>query len=209
MKNFLWRCLCCIAALTACSEEKLSKEKVLLLDAFVFASDNIEDGKLDKFRFQPWKREVSGQTISFWTTGRNSYGFSDDETNKLTKNSKYVRYTEKISSPQNWVFRTESHAEFSKGDSTTDFSVYDNGDGIVIFNLAKAYQFEIVYDPPSADLHVSGPGVACGPDGSCSNEWHKQIFPEDYWSAEEKPPSVLRREKAVELIRKACPGNPY
>jgi hypothetical protein len=206
MRRFAAGVLCCIVALTACSEEeKLLKEKALLLDAFVFASDNIEDGKLEKFRFQPWKREVSGQTISFWTVGRNSYGFSDDETNKLTKNSKYVRYTEKISSPENCMFRKESHAEFSSGDSTTDFGVYDMGQDIVIFNLAKAYQFEILYDPPSADLNVRGPGVTCDPDGSCSNEWSKQIFPEDYWSYDQKPPSVLRREKAVELISPTFP----
>jgi len=201
--------LSCAIALAACSEERLSNEKAQILDAVVFAFDNVEDGKQEKFRFQPWRREVAGQTITFWTVGGHDYGFSDDETNKLTKDSKFVRYTEKISSPENCVFRKESHAEFSKGDSTTDFSVYDMGQGTIIFNLAKAYQFEIQYDPPSADVRVKGPGVVCGLDGSCANEWSKQIFPEDYWSYNEKPPSVLRRDKAVELIKKVCPGSPY
>ena len=86
--------LCCVGALTACSD-KLSKEEADMLDAVIFALDGVEDNAREKHRLVPWKREITGRTIEFETLGRNSYGFSDDETNAKTKNSSFVRYIEK------------------------------------------------------------------------------------------------------------------
>jgi hypothetical protein len=197
------------ALLLAGCEQELSNEKVGLLEAVVFAFDNVENNQQEEHRLRPWKREMAGQTIVFSTLGRNSIGTSDEETNAKIRDSSFIRYTEKISSSEKCVFRRESLMEFSKGDSTTDFSVYDMGSGTVIINLMNAYRFELVYDPPEANINLQGPSVACYNDGSCVNLWDKVIFPEDYYSYNDKPPSVLRRERAVELIKKVCPGKPY
>jgi hypothetical protein len=190
-------------------EQKLAKEELELLDAMVFAINNVEDNTQEKHKLAPWKRTVEGRAVTFVTLGRHSYGFSDDELNKMLRNSSYVRYTERISSPEKCIFHLESKAELSKADSTADFSVYDMGSGTTIFNLNNTTKFEIDYSRPDANAVFEGPAVACWVGHWCTNTWTKQIFPEDYYSYDEKPPSVQRRDKAVELIKKSCSGKPY
>jgi hypothetical protein len=201
--------LCCVFSVVACGRNTISKEDEQLLDAFVFAAYNVEEGQIENYRLWSWRREIVGDKIVFTNLGKHSYGFSDDETNKLTANSKFVRYQYIVSMLKKCLVRSEAHAEFSNGDSQTEFAVYEMGEGIGLFDLSKAYFLKIEFSGPSADFTIKGPGVVCTPSGQCMNEWSKQIFPEDYWSYDKRPPSVLRRDKAVELLRKACPGNPY
>ena len=106
------------------------------------------------------------------------------------------------------VIRKRSVRDWSKGGSDTEFGAYTTVDDAT-FDLNKAYRFEIMLEGPTADPHIEGPAVACSPDGACSNSWSKQIFPEDYYSYDVRSPSVLRRDKALEQIKKVCQGKPY
>lgn len=196
-----------LLALCGCSEE-LSKEEGELVDAFVFALDGFEENTLEKNTLQPWKRTVTGRTVEFATVRNNSIFFSSDELNAKTRPSKFIRLSETITPLERCIFKKVSKQDWSKGASNTEFGAYTTT-GDLTFNLNKAYRFEIVIEGPSADAHIEGPAVICGTDGACGNEWSKQIFPEDYWSYDVRSPSVLRRDKAVELIKKACPGKPY
>jgi hypothetical protein len=114
-----------LALLLVGCEQELLKEKVDLLEAVMFTVEGIENNIQQQHRFEPVRRTIVGQTIMYTSMGRNSYGFSDDSMNKKVGDSSFVRYTEKISSLENCVFRKESLVEFSKGNSKEDFSVHD------------------------------------------------------------------------------------
>ncbi len=197
-----------LVLLGGCKQE-LSKDKIELFEAVMFAFNGMENNTQEKYRSQPWKRTIVGQTIEYVTFGDNSYGFSDDKINAKTRDSSFVRYTEKISSPETCVFRMESLKEFSKGNSKEDFSAYDMGRGTIILHLMNAYSFEMQYEYHTANVHLQGPGVVCDLKGECANEWEQTVYPEDYRSPDDKPASAIRREKAIELIKKVCPGKPY
>jgi hypothetical protein len=128
--------------------------------------------------------------------------------NDKLRGSAYILHTQKISSPENCVFRKEGREEFSRGDSKTDFGVHDMGVGVLILNLNNAYKFDLDWRPSQAYSILRGPAVICNGTGQCGNDWEHVTYPDDYYSSE-KPPSFVRREKALALIKKACPGKPY
>lgn len=200
-------CLVALLVLAGCTE-KLSKEEGDLVDAFVFALENFEENTHPKFTLQPWKRTVTGRMVEFATVRNNSIFFSDDALNAKTRPSKFIRLSETITPLEKCVFKKVSVQDWSKGASNAEFGAYTSRSEL-IFDLNKAHTFEIVLDGPSADAHIEGPAVVCDTEGSCANEWSKQIFPEDYYSYDVRSPSILRRDKAVELLKKACPGKPY
>jgi hypothetical protein len=202
--------LICIGALVACSDQtpKLSNEEVELLDAVIFALDGVEDNSIEKFRLVPWKRLVVGRTIEFSTLGNSSIYSSDDDFNAKTRSSKFIRYTKKITSPEKCVFRTESLMEWSKGDSTEEFTAYRE-DKTVTINLMNAYNVEMEYEYPTAAVFMQGPSVACTERLWCENWLRKSIDAESNWNSREKPHSIRRREGAIAFIKKACPGKPY
>jgi hypothetical protein len=197
-----------LALLLVGCEQELLKEKVDLLEAVMFTVEGIENNIQQQHRFEPVRRTIVGQTIMYTSMGRNSYGFSDDSMNKKVGDSSFVRYTEKISSLENCVFRKESLVEFSKGNSKEDFSVHDMGAGVLIINLNNAYKFDLDWRGPQAFAILKGPAVVCDAKGECVNDWEHVTYPEDYYSYD-KSPSFLRREKALAVIKNVCPGKAY
>src|SRR6266481_4486833 len=157
--------------LTGC-EQELSKNKIELLEAVMFAVNGIENNTQVKYRLS-WKRKIVGQTIEYVTFGNNSYGFSNPETNAKTKDSSFVRYTRKISSPETCVFYMQSVEEYSKGDSKEDFSAFAGGHEDDILYLRNAYRFEMIYDLQfhMANIYLEGPAVVCDLKGSCQNAY--------------------------------------
>jgi hypothetical protein len=202
--------LCYVGALAACAEQphKLSKDEIEMFDAVIFALNGIEENASQDHR-EPWKRQVIGRNIRFSAISKNSLFFGDDEMNAKTRPSSFIRYTEKISSPEACVFRRESLTEFSKGNSREEFTAYTMMGETVILNLANAYSFGIYYEYPEANVSMQGPSVACIEEGPCDNFWEKTIYEEDDWKSVEKPHSIVRRERAIALIKKTCPGKPY
>src|SRR5579864_727058 len=132
--------LSCIGALTGCTE-KLSKEGTDLLDAIIFVSDDIEDHAKEDSWPEPWTRQVLGRTIEYTRRGRNDISSSNEDENKKIRNSSFIRYVERISSPEPCVFLRDSFIEFSKGNSQTDFSTYTMRNRLTAFtlNLAESY----------------------------------------------------------------------
>jgi hypothetical protein len=98
--------------------------------------------------------------------------------------------------------------EFSKGNSQEEFTAYTSAKTVTI-NLANAYNFEMEYEYPSASVFMQGPSVACTEGLWCENWWRNHIYAEDDWNPREKPHSIRRRQGAIALIKKACPGKPY
>jgi hypothetical protein len=206
--------LCCVGVLAACSEQppKLSKEEIELLDAVTFALTGIENNTKESYGLTPWIRQVAGRTVEFGLIGKNGIGTSDDETNKVIMNSSYVRYVQRVSSPEHCVFRREHLTEFSKGNSREDFTAYSMHDDLepFTFNLANAYRFELEWFYGQATISMQGPGVVCWRWGSCENSWDQTLdVAIDRDRPDYKPLVVLRRERAIGLIKKTCPGKPY
>jgi hypothetical protein len=199
----------CAAVLGGCFELQPTKEQAQLMDAMIFAVYDVEENTTDKFTLIPWKRDVRGEEIELHTVRNNSIFWSDEETNRKTRPSKYIRYSYHISTPEKCVFRIRRVDEWSQGASETEFTAYTSAEDIVL-DLNKAYRFEIDLRGPDASVHFEGPAVMCRRDVSwCQNSWSHQIFPVDYYSYGVRSPSVQRRDKAIELLKKACPGKPY
>ena len=197
------RLLCCAAALTGCTE-KLSKEGADLLDAMIFVADDIENHAKEDGWPEPWRRQVLGRTIEYSRRGRTDGAVSNED-----GNSSFIRYVERISSPETCVFVRASSIEFLNGDSQTDFSVYTLRNRLTAYtlNLAEAYSFELSFESGAVDITAQGPSVACSAWGFCENYWNRGFYTgEDEDRADRKPVGVLRLERAIALIKKVCPA---
>jgi hypothetical protein len=205
---------CVVAACSEQPRQQLAPEELELSEALMFVLENVESNGITKYRFAPWKRVVTGRDIEYVSMGNNSIHSSDEDWNARTRNSKFIRYTEKISPLDKCVFRKGSTMEWSKGDSKEDFTALVEGKWFTdptrfeTFYLMNAYRFDVIWEYPRADVIIEGPGVVCEKD-DCSNGWGRYNDPDDVVSSSETPVSVARRQKALELIEKACPGKPY
>jgi hypothetical protein len=102
--------------------------------------------------------------------------------------------------------------EFSKGDSKQEFSAYTMQQGTTTFFLLNAYHFDMEFARRDVlglkmDPHVliQGPRVTCSGPDYCENSW------DDFFESnrDRQKKSAPRRQRAIELIKKACPGKPY
>jgi hypothetical protein len=120
-----WVGMISAVALAGCYESAptLSQDEEKLFDAVMYLFTGIEDNTVDGDSTL-WRRTVKGRTVEYAHIGRNGIGFSDDALNKKTRDSLYVRYLFRLSSPERCAFRFEDVDQFSKGDSQEDFSVY-------------------------------------------------------------------------------------
>jgi hypothetical protein len=204
------------ALLSACNEEsKLTKEDELLFDAVMYAFTGIEDNTRDSYGLTSWKRESTANGLRFTKISKNGIGSSDVELNKKIRQSKYVRYVYRLTSKERCVFRFEEFNEFSKGDSDSVFSRI-NGDGNNIlnsgtFNFANAHKFEFVDDGWGTHIIVlEGPKVICQEEiGHCDNRWTSEISGMAYNRFDSDKEAIVRRARAIEVIKKACPGKAF
>jgi hypothetical protein len=209
--------LCGAALLAACSDSatKLSKDEEQVLDAMMFLFSGIEDNTKDDTGLTPWRREVKGRSIEFSKLGKNGIGSSDEEENQKIRQSTYVRYLERISLKEPCVFHFEEITEFSKGDSQEDFSWHSFKNALntdIIFNLANAHVFNLnVEDAKStkALIELAGPRVECTEYGFCENAWNSFFSGMDLGRFHGGDFENNRRLRAVELIKKVCPGKPF
>jgi hypothetical protein len=206
--------LCSVVALTACTE-RLSKEEAELLNAMVFVWTGIEDNTRDGVS-TPWRREVRGRSIEFsrvaclWVEGCTRIGFSDEETNRIIRKSSYIRYVQRISLTGPCTFKMEDEDKYSKGDSQQDFSSYETHGLPYTYNLANAVKFEVSFDLGVGHVYLQGPAVACYDVNACENDQEKMFdAPMDFDRPDRKSLPVLRRERAVEFIKKSCPGKAF
>ncbi|WP_461316847.1 hypothetical protein [Bradyrhizobium embrapense] len=204
---------CSAIALTGCFERtpKLSQDEEKLLDATTYLFTGLEDN-LDETsgKGMPWQRSVKGRAIDYWRITTNGIGFSDDEMNRKTRPSRYVRYTYRVSSPEPCSFAFEDITEFSKNDSQEDFSAYsmhNQGNGIT-FNLGNAHTFQFEEDGWSTYLRIVGPRAVCYASGGCENAWN-DTFSGLLLGRISGDAHLDRRKKALAIIRTACPGKDF
>jgi hypothetical protein len=202
--------------LAACfdSASKLSREEEQVLDAMMFLFSGIEDNTKDDGGLAPWRREVKGRSIEFSKLGKNGIGSSDEEENRKIRQSTYVRYLERISLKEPCVFHFEEIIEFSKGDSQEDFSwhSFKNGLNTHIFNLANAHVFKLSVGAATFTkriIELEGPRVRCTEGGYCENAWNSLRSGMDFRRFNGGDAENIRRLRAMELIKKTCPGKSY
>lgn len=217
----VWRAwigmLCVAAMLAACNDSasKLSKEEEQVLDAMMFLFSDIEDNTAGT-----WRREVKGRSIEFSMIGENGIGTSNYETNRKIRQSKYVRYTKRISLKEACVFDFYKTTEFSRGDSKEDFSWHEFKGITQTLNLANAHVFKLNLEDArliAAVIELAGPRVVCESNGEtddCENAWNSDPFSGKVADMAEGrfhggDAENYRRLRAMELIKKACPGKPY
>jgi hypothetical protein len=59
----------------------------------------IEDNTEDNFSLTPWHSNAKPRVFEYWKIGKNGIGFSDDEGNRTTHDSTYVRTVYHLSNP--------------------------------------------------------------------------------------------------------------
>jgi hypothetical protein len=119
-------------------------------------------------------------------------------------------------SKERCVFRFEDFDEFSKGDSQTEFArIEREGNNILnsaTFNFGSAHKFEFVDNGWRTPIIVlEGPKVMCQEEigGYCENTWTSKISGMAYDRFDSDEEAVRRRGRAIELIKKACPGKAF
>jgi hypothetical protein len=137
------------------------------------------------------------------------------------RQSKYVRDLNRISLDGPCLFHFLEITEFSKGESREDFNgAYSDTGTTHIINLANALHFELDLETvPPALIELAGPRVVCtefphvgrgentGQD-YCENAWNSMFEGMDHWRFYGRTEQNTRRQKAMALIKKTCPGKP-
>ncbi len=210
------RCMAAIGsalALTGCFESapKLSRDDERLLDAATYLFSGLEDN-LDETggKGMPWRRAVKGRAIEYWRISENRIGFSDDELNRKTSSSRYVRYSYRISSPELCSFTFEVMTEFSNRESQKDFSTFsmqDSASGMT-FNVGNAHTFQFEDDGWSPYLRIQGPRAVCYRSGGCENGWN-DVFSGLSLGRFSGSEQIDRRKKALAVIKNSCPGKEF
>lgn len=78
---------------------KLSQEDEKLFEAVMHLFTGLEDNLNDTDgKGMSWQRAVKGRSVEYWRVGKNGIGFSDDEMNRKTRDSRYVRYVYRLTS---------------------------------------------------------------------------------------------------------------
>lgn len=215
MRSCIFTGLACCVFLIACSDSapKQSKDDEQIFDAVMYAFTGIEDNTKDSYGLTTWRRDMKSKVLRLWKIGKNGIGTSDKEENKKIRNSKYVRYVHRLTNPDPCVFRFDDITEFSNGDSNEDFSAYSmtNSLNSHVFNFANAHKFEFVDNGWGTSIIVlEGPRVVCSDgDRYCENAWTSEVSGMAYNRFDNDKESVSRRRRAIDVIKKACPGRAF
>jgi hypothetical protein len=137
-----------------------------------------------------------------------------DTLNRKIRQSKYVRDLERISLKEPCVFHFEEIIEFPKGDSQEDFSWHSlkNMLNTHIFNLANAHVFNLNVEGATfteALIELAGPRAECAEFDDCENAWNSRFSGMDRGRFQGGDAENNRRLRAMELVKKTCPGKPY
>jgi hypothetical protein len=175
-----------IAAATPASAEVRQEE---LLDAFAFVLGYGEGARPflaidDTVRFH---RVVKGSAVEFSAPGMYRHPFD------RSKPDRYVRGTTTFSSPQHCSVRVDWSLEIAEGQKDG----FEPAKNMITVHLNKAHRFAVEGNGPYL-LVIEGDAVFCNQNG-CLNSYSAPL---------DTPPAGFgdRARKAIELIRKSCPG---
>ena len=201
------------AVLAGCYEStpSLNQDEEKLFDAVMYLFTGIEDNTPDgDARY--WHRTIKGRALELWTISKNGMGFSDEEARKKTRNSVYARYVYRLTSPERCTFIFEDKHQLSKGDSQEDFSAYSYNNMLNshTFRFANAHTFEFDKSDDSWPILIlAGPRVKCDEESRfCENAWNSQFSGMSLGRFDGNK-FMDRRERALALVKKACPGKEF
>jgi hypothetical protein len=123
----------------------------------MYAFTGIEDNTKEEMS---WQRRANANVVEYWRTGKRTLYFFNDETSRRTRDSKYMRYTYRLTNPEQCVFSFQHKTEFSKGESLDDFSAYSFIDTDK-FNFANSHKFEFIDEGWRNYILLEGPRVFC------------------------------------------------
>ena len=125
--------------------QQISEEQAALLDAVAFLTNDFEEGRTSALGLPPMQRTVAGNTIEYVSIDHNpAIGDSESTFPESTfpRDSKFIKWIARVSSPQNCVFRIDSRSASSKGEASDAFSDPSASVGTV-YDLNKASRFEV------------------------------------------------------------------
>ncbi|SNT61648.1 hypothetical protein SAMN05216374_5948 [Tardiphaga sp. OK246] len=193
---------------------QLSKEEEQLLDAMMFLFTGIEDNARDEVGLTSWRRDRSRRALEFAKVGRNRVFGSDEAFNQAVQNSRYLRVVERITLIEPCVFSFEEITQYSLGESQDDFSVASSKNALNTYavDLTRAHVFNLNTedaDRSKAIIELAGPRVICFELGACENAWNSFFAGHDLGRFRGGADENQRRQRAVGLIKKSCPGKAF
>jgi hypothetical protein len=189
----------------AAQKNGLTKDSAQIIDAVAFALFGHEEGGKFDQHSDATERTIRGTEIAYAMITKN-LSFGDDKQADL-RESQYWRTELRISSPAACTFNFLHFSAYSTGLEKTEFRAkpFENEYQI---DLQKAHRFEIERPlaevPGYVELWIEGMGVLCR-KGVCENSFANHLIAD----SEEERRLVVRRQGAIDFIKKACPGKPY
>jgi hypothetical protein len=182
---------------------KLSRADVALLDAFAFVMMDFEEGQ-NPGALTPTKRTVKDNSVEFFQPGQNQ---------NASDNKVYGVWLDE-SSPEECVFVFNMRMSIPPQMLPKDIQNVPNP-ATVKYDLNRMTRFEITKFPLNSTVtffgvRLDGVQVQCE-NGQCKD---KNVMDLSIGYNQLKTPALqaefaTRRERAIDFIKKSCPGKPY
>jgi hypothetical protein len=185
-----------LASLVFGCEGRLTSDEAGLLDAVVFVTGGQQEGAMPQGFETHWRRAVQGREIEYQSIGQNA-GFG--EANDPHRDSRNVRIGVRITSPQKCLFKTVVTTAYSKGASKESFNTAANE--VTTLDLNKVHRLDIeTGDSPS--VVIEGKAWLCK-EGRCQDSATIGISAP---RQDELARAIESKRRAIDFIKKACPG---
>jgi hypothetical protein len=185
-----------LASLLFGCEGRLSSEEAGLLDAVAFVTGGQQEGAQPHGSETRWRRTVDEREVRYDSIRENA-GFG--EANDPHRDSRHVKVSVSISSPQKCVFKTVTMTAYSKGTSQQSFQAPSNE--TTTFDFSKVQRFDIE-DGDQPSVVIEGKGWQCK-DSKCQD---KTTFAISAPRADDLPRVIESKRRAIDFVKKACPG---
>lgn len=185
-----------LASLICGCESRLGSDEAGLIDAVAFVTGGQQEGDLPQGFETRWRRIVEGREIRYESIRQNP-GFGEE--NDPHRGSRHVKVGVSISSPQKCVFKTVVMTAYSRGGSKESFEPPSNETTTLDFNKVQRLDIE---DGDRPSVVIDGKAWQCK-DGKCQDRTMVAISaprPEDL------PRVIESKRRAVNFIKKSCPG---
>ena len=168
------------------------------MDAVAFVTGGQQEGAMPQGFETRWRRTVRGREIEYQSVGSHAnFGQANDP----HRDSRYVRIGVTITSPKKCVFKTVVTTEYSKGASRESFGDVTSEAATLDFNKVRRFDIE---DGDSPNVVIEGTGWMCKQSG-CQDIVKIGISAP---RQEALTRTIESKRRAIDFIKKACPGMP-
>ena len=187
-----------LASLVFGCEAPLSSDEAGLMDAVAFVTGGQQEGAMPQGFETRWRRTVHGREIEYQSVGSHAnFGQANDP----HRDSRHVRIGVTITSPSKCVFKTVVTTEYSKGASRESFGDVTSEAATLDFNKVRRFDIE---DGDSPSVVIEGTGWMCKQSG-CQDIVKIGISAP---RQEALTRTIESKQRAIDFIKKACPGMP-